>query len=185
MRYIRAGKPRECSSIYVEKIVKNHLWENVTILRGRGCLVTKININFFVRNKVLNIFQITIFKKKEQYFPKNFWRITIFQRMGSRMTKMNTIFSMGNWAPNMALKFFPHKTTYCRLNESQETSSGVTFFPISVVLLDRLFPKNIGFTRVWTRTNWRISRKSVQNCDLYRDRSNYYKRKIYKCIFLM
>ncbi len=43
--------PHRCSSIYVEKIVKNHLYEDMTILRGRGCLVTKININFFVRNE--------------------------------------------------------------------------------------------------------------------------------------
>ncbi len=63
--YFRARKTR-CSSIYVEKIVKNHLWEDITILRGRGCLATKININFFVRNKVLNIFHITIFSKKKE-----------------------------------------------------------------------------------------------------------------------
>ncbi len=34
----------------------------------RGCLATKINIMFFVRNEVSNIFHITI--KKKQYFQK-------------------------------------------------------------------------------------------------------------------
>ncbi len=44
-----------------EKIVKNHLWEVVTILRGKGRLATKINITFFVRNEILNIFHLSIF----------------------------------------------------------------------------------------------------------------------------
>ncbi len=44
----------------LKKIAKNHLCEDVTVLRERGCLVTKININFFVRNEVFNIFHVTI-----------------------------------------------------------------------------------------------------------------------------
>ncbi len=41
------------------------------VLRGKGCLATKINITFFVGNAVLNIFHLTIFlKKKTQYFLK-------------------------------------------------------------------------------------------------------------------
>ncbi len=78
--------------------------------------------------------------------------MTIFQGMGRRMTKMNTIFSMGNGVPNTALKFFPQKSPYS-LNESQKTNFGGTFSPISVVLLDPLFPKKIAFTHMWTRTN--------------------------------
>ncbi len=36
IKMIGAGKPCGCSSIYDEKIVKNHFWEDMTILRGRG-----------------------------------------------------------------------------------------------------------------------------------------------------
>ncbi len=66
--------------------------------------------------------------------------MTIFQGVGRRTTKMNITFSMGNVASNTALKFFSLKIPYW-LNESQKTSFGVTFSRISVVLLDRLFPK--------------------------------------------
>ncbi len=111
---------------------------------GKGCLATKININFFVRNEVLNIFHTTIFSKK-QYFPiitvkNNFWWVWLFQGMGCWTTKMNITFCMGNGVPNTTLKFFHQKTTY-QLNKSQKTSRGGTFSLISVVLLDRLFPK--------------------------------------------
>ncbi len=44
--------------------MRNHLWEDATILRERGRLVKKINITFFVENEVLNIFHSTIFSKK-------------------------------------------------------------------------------------------------------------------------
>ncbi len=47
--YFRAEKPCGCFSIYVEKIAKNHLWEDMTILRERG-----------VWRQL----------KKKQYFPK-------------------------------------------------------------------------------------------------------------------
>ncbi len=33
-------------NVYVEKIVKNHLWTDMTILKERGYLATKNNINF-------------------------------------------------------------------------------------------------------------------------------------------
>ncbi len=67
--------------------------------------------------------------------------MTIFQGMGCRTTKINITFSMGNGVLNTALKFFYQKTPYW-LNESQKINFGATFSPISVVLLDRLFPKN-------------------------------------------
>ncbi len=55
------------SAIYIEKIAKNHLWEDMIILKGRGYPVTKINIlfcrkwgfkyfsfyNFFKKNKTI------------------------------------------------------------------------------------------------------------------------------------
>ncbi len=36
----------------------------------RGRLATNVNITFFVGFEVLNIFHLTIFSKKKQYFPK-------------------------------------------------------------------------------------------------------------------
>ncbi len=39
---------------------------------GKGCLVTKININYFARNKVLNIFHVTIFSKKNNIFQNDY-----------------------------------------------------------------------------------------------------------------
>ncbi len=63
------------NTAFSEKIVKNHLWENMAVLRDRGRLVTKINITFFVENEVLHIFHRTI--KQKTYskitMKKNFW----------------------------------------------------------------------------------------------------------------
>ncbi len=78
--------------------------------------------------------------------------IAIFWGVGRQMTKMNITFSLGNGVLNTALKLFPQKNPH-RLNESQKTSFGGTFSPILAVLLDRLFPKEIGLTHVWTRAN--------------------------------
>ncbi len=126
--------------------MKNHLWEDMTILRGRGRLATKININFLVRNEVLNIFYLTIFSRKIIFSKiiakNNFGGMTIFQGIGCRTTKMNVTFSMKNGIPNTALKFFPQEPPYW-LNESQKTSIGGTVSLITVVLLDRWFPKTI------------------------------------------
>ncbi len=105
----------------------------MTILRGRGCLATKININFFERNEVLNIFDTTIFFKKEtipsEIIVKNNFggNMTIFQEVVCPATKMNITFSMGNGVPNTELKHFPRKTVYW-LNESQKTSFGGHIF---------------------------------------------------------
>ncbi len=51
------------------------MWEDMTIMRGKGCLTTKININFFVGTEVLNIFHITLKKKKNSKIiaKNNFW----------------------------------------------------------------------------------------------------------------
>ncbi len=91
----------------------NYFWEDMTALRGRDYLVIKINITFFVGNKVLNIFHLNIFSKKSIFskitVKNNFWGMTIFQKTGDRTTKMNITFSMGNGVPNTVLKFFPQK----------------------------------------------------------------------------
>ncbi len=39
----------------LKKIVKNHLWEDTTIMRGKGVSGYKNQYTFFVRNEVLNI----------------------------------------------------------------------------------------------------------------------------------
>ncbi len=57
------------NAAFSEKIVENHFWEDMAVLRGRVRLVTKISIILFVGNEVLNIFHQTIFSKK-QYFSK-------------------------------------------------------------------------------------------------------------------
>ncbi len=106
-------------------------------LRGRTCLVTKININFFVRNEVLNIFHITIFSKNktkqnsEITEKNNFFGVggmTIFQRMGCWTTKMSITFSMGNGIPNTALKFFPQKP-HTGWIKTKEPVWGANFLP--------------------------------------------------------
>ncbi len=51
-------------AIFSEKNARNHLWGDMTVLRGKVCLAIKINITFFVGNEVLNIFYSTIFLKK-------------------------------------------------------------------------------------------------------------------------
>ncbi len=66
MSILSSSKPRECSSIYNEKIVKTHLWEDKPVLRGRGRWATKINITFLVGNDILKTFHLTIFSKKKK-----------------------------------------------------------------------------------------------------------------------
>ncbi len=102
--------------------------------------------------------------------------MTIFQRMECWMTKMIITFSMGNGVPNTALKFFLQKPPYW-LNESPKKRFWGTFSPMSVVLLDRLFPrkKNNCSSMCGPTPTICISWKSVQNCDLYRNSNNYYK----------
>ncbi len=54
---------------FPSKLQKAHLWEDMTVLRG-GASGDKNQNNFFVGIDVLNIFHLTIFSKKNQYFPK-------------------------------------------------------------------------------------------------------------------
>ncbi len=44
---------------------------DMAILKGRGRLVTKINVTYFVGNVVLNIFHLTIFSKKKKHIFQN------------------------------------------------------------------------------------------------------------------
>ncbi len=51
------------------KTVKNHLWKDMTDrFEGKGRLLTKINVTFFVGKEILNIFHSTIFSKKTIFF---------------------------------------------------------------------------------------------------------------------
>ncbi len=59
------------------KNCENHTWD-MTVLKGRRPLVTKIDTTFFVENEVLNMFYLTIFSKKKNSISKitlknNFW----------------------------------------------------------------------------------------------------------------
>ncbi len=78
--------------------------------------------------------------------------MTIFEGKGRRTTKINAIIFWGNKLPNTDFKFFPQKKPY-HLTRTQKTGFGGTFSPISVVLSGRLFPKTIGFTHEWNRSN--------------------------------
>ncbi len=58
------------------RTTKNHLWEDMTILReegfeGRGTSGDKINTTFLKGNEVLNIFHSTTFSKKNNIFQNN------------------------------------------------------------------------------------------------------------------
>ncbi len=70
----------------------------------------------------------------------NFWGHNYFSgnRVSDDKNKYNLF--LGNEVPNTALKFFSQKPLYW-LNKKQKTCFGGTFSPMSVVLLDRLFPK--------------------------------------------
>ncbi len=46
-----------------------------SLSKGRGCLGTKMNITFFMRNDVLNIFYLTIFSKRINILGKNVEKI--------------------------------------------------------------------------------------------------------------
>ncbi len=111
--YFRAGKPHGWSSINDEKIVKNHLWEDMTILRRRGCLATKININFFVRNKVLNIFHVTIFSIKNNIFQQNiiFGRHDHFSGNWVLDNKNECNLCYGKWSTEYSFEIFTSKNS--------------------------------------------------------------------------
>ncbi len=52
-------------TVFSEKTIKKHSWKDMTVLKGRVCLATKINVTFFVGNEVLHVFYETIFSKKK------------------------------------------------------------------------------------------------------------------------
>ncbi len=66
--YFRAGKPWGCSSIYVEKIVKYHLWEDMTISRERVS-DHKNQYELFCKKWGFEYFLYNNFKKKQKKKP--------------------------------------------------------------------------------------------------------------------
>ncbi len=71
--------------------------EAKSLLMGRGRLATKMNITFFMRNEVLNIFSSNKFFEKKQNFwrkgGKNFWGAwPLFKGKGHLTLKMNITF---------------------------------------------------------------------------------------------
>ncbi len=57
-------------AVFLEKTAKNQFVEGQDHSEGRGRLVTKINIIFFVGIDVLNIFHLITFSKKKTIFSK-------------------------------------------------------------------------------------------------------------------
>ncbi len=118
----------------------------------------KINITFFVRNEVLNIFYMTIFLR------------TIFEETGRWTPKMNVTFSMGNGVPNIVSEFFPRKSPYW-LSESGKTGFGAHFlkkidFWGSYLIEDRLIEKKstalgVGDWQLVPIVHWEIKKYTV------------------------
>ncbi len=124
---------------------------------GRRTPGDKNQCNLFCRRRRFEYFLSNNFFEKNNIFQSISEKlflggVTIFEGMGRRTTKMNITFSLGNRVPNTVFKVFSPKTPY-RPTSTRKTGFGGTFSPISVVLMGRLFPKTIGFTHEWTRTN--------------------------------
>ncbi len=80
---------------------------------GTGCLATKININFFGKNGVLNIFHITIFSKKKNkpifsnITEKNyFWGHDHFSENGVSDNKNGCDLFYAKWGTEYGFKKF-------------------------------------------------------------------------------
>ncbi len=133
-------------------------------------LATKINITFFVGIDVLNIFNLTTFSKEK----------TIFSKITAKNYFWGRDHFWGNWVSDhknkynfscveivyqiQFLKFFlknPHNVWL----KPKKLVLG-TFFPASVVLWGQLFPKTIGFTHEWIRTNHMNFKKIGSKRDL-------------------
>ncbi len=123
-------------------------------MRERRRLETKINRIFFVGNKVLNIFYLTIFSKKTIFSKitgkKNFWGHDHFWGNGASDDKNEYNLISGKCHTESCFEVFSsEKPKSAEWN--RKTGFKETFSPISVVLLSQFFPKTIRFTQ--TRTN--------------------------------
>ncbi len=54
-----------------KKTVKNRFWGPESLLKGRGCLATKMNVTFFMGNEILIIFSFNNFFEKNNIFGEN------------------------------------------------------------------------------------------------------------------
>ncbi len=98
---------------FSEKIVKNHLWEDMAVLRGRReAFSDKIQYNLFYRKWGFKYFSLNNFckKKKKNYkitTKNNFWGTWPFLRQIRRQTtEMSWTFSVGNGVPHAVYTFF-------------------------------------------------------------------------------
>ncbi len=148
-------------AVFLEKTGKNPFAKGQDHFEGRGRLTTEINVTFFVGIDVLNIFYWTILLKKnnisQNNSKKSFFlgggRQDHFWGNGALDDKMNVTFLGGNGVPNTIFKFFSQKTPIPSDLNSKSWFWGHISPYLSVVLLRQLFPKTIGFTHEWMRTN--------------------------------
>ncbi len=83
--------------------------------KERECLATKINVNFFVRDEVLNIFHVTIFfkkkkKKNSKIIEKNcFWGYDHFSWNGTLDDKNEYNLFYGKWGTKEGFEIFSSK----------------------------------------------------------------------------
>ncbi len=157
----------------------------MTILKGRGRVATKININFFVRNEVLNIFYITIFPKKTNIFQNNrknnFWVHDHFSGNAVSDDKNEYNFFYEKWCTEYGFEIFSSKTPILAEWKRKNQFWGHIFCNISGsigLMVSKKKRKKKGLPMCgFAATLW-ISWKSVQNYHLYRGSNNYYKLKI-------
>ncbi len=146
------------------KNCENHLWEDMTILRGSGRLTTKINVNFFVRIEFLNIFHITIFSEKETIFCKinmknNFSGAWHFSGNGLSNDKNEYNLFYGKWGNKYGFEIFSSKT-HCQL-KAKKPVLGAYFPPYQLFYWTDCFQKKYGWPmRELAPTMW-ISWKSA------------------------
>ncbi len=118
--------------------------------------MTKISITFFVGNKILNIFHLSIFSGKNNIFQNNlnfFWggEMTIFEGKGHRPTKMNNIFC-GKLSVFHSLSLILKKKLY--LESEVEDFLKLVFF---CSLLELFFRRLSGFLHRFLKIYFKIT----------------------------
>ncbi len=125
----------------------------------KGCLVTKIDINFFVWNEVLNISHITIFKKiffSKITEKKNFGGPDHFSENEVSKDKNEYNLFYGKWSTEFGFQIF--SSGYPILAEwKQKNQFWGQIFPRISGTVGPIVSKKIGFSHVWTR--------SYQSCE--------------------
>ncbi len=157
--YFRGEKPHECSSIYTEKIVKNHLWRYMTILRWRWCVATKIDITFFCKKWGVEYFSCkNFFEKKQNNFFQNNWENFFFGGddqflwNGALDDKNKYNLFYGKLGTEYGFEVFSSKKPILAKWKPKNQFWGHIFSYISGSIW-LMFSKTLGLTHVWTLTN--------------------------------